>query len=81
MSKYEYFSRLVDLGREYCAPLLASFPNTRGATKADLERRCTWLEKAIELKPVDRELARNLFEAAWSSGLLSPTLAQQAGLA
>jgi hypothetical protein len=79
MKKQDHFNRLVDLGRTYTDPLLATFPYTRGANSKSLADRCRWMEKAIELKKVDRELAYQVFQAAWS-GYLSSDIAQKAGL-
>ena len=80
MSKQEQLNHLVVLGTEWDKNLIP-FPSVRYNTKADLEKRCRWLEKAIELKPVDRDLAEALFRAAWLTNYLPSTIAQQAGLA
>lgn len=80
MTKSDYYSILVALGREYNRG--AMFPQTQHASKENLVDRCTWMQRALELKNSDPNLAYNLYWAAWISGCIdNPTIAEKAGIA
>lgn len=78
MTKSDLYHNLVVLGRAYRNGLI--FPDTRHATKANLANRCTWMQRALELKDSNSDLAYNLFWAAWISGCIETSVAQKAGL-
>lgn len=70
--------QLVELGRQY-SPRVWPYPEMKGTTRELLQARCTWMQKALDLKLVDKDLAYELFSAAWN-GFLDPSVAQKAGL-
>jgi hypothetical protein len=78
MKKDDWYDRLVELGRQYGQRL--SSPYVARATKADLEKRCKWAERALQLKPNDPCLSLEIFRAAWSTNYLDPKIAEITGL-
>jgi len=79
MTKHNHYQRLVELGRA-CYPS-SFFPQVQHETLGGMARRVAWMEKALELKASDKELAYDVFYSAWVSGHLPSTVAEKAGIA
>lgn len=72
--------QMVELGRSFESRTGYVYPTRFVATKTDYERGIVYLERAIELKASNPDIAEKLCECALWGNLLPSSVAQEAGL-